>query len=99
MGIFSNLLIASFTKTASRSCYQNDYGRYDTLDEAKLACSNDSECSGIYDVFCNGPPFVLCPMKEDLKYSKSSCTYIKGMLFHFIQIYNVNYAVPSINYK
>ena len=83
MIIFSNLIIASFTKTASRSCYQNDYGRYETLDEAKYACSNDSECSGIYDVFCNGPPFVLCPKKEDLKYSKLSCTYIKGMFISF----------------
>ena len=83
MIVFSNLIIASFTKTASRSCYQNDYGRYDTLDEAKLACSNDSECSGIYDVFCNGPPFVLCPKKEEFKHSKSSCTYIKGMLISF----------------
>lgn len=75
--------LGTFIKTERRSCYQNDYGRYNTLDDAKFACSNDSECLGIYDVYCNGPPFYLCPKGKELKISKSSCTYIKGMFISF----------------
>ena len=65
-----------------RHCHDDKYGAYDTLQEAKYACTLDINCSGMYDYDCRGWPFYLCP-----KYSiyplanvrkHRSCVYVKG---------------------
>ena len=77
--LFSESIQEELIKSEGKSCYRNHYGRYATLELAKSACLNASECVGVYDMFCNGPPFYLCPREKKLKISKSSCTYIKGI--------------------
>ena len=70
--------LESFTKE-QKSCYDNKYGSFATMQDAKLVCLEDSKCIGVYDQHCDGEnSFSLCPREHDLESSTSSCTYIKG---------------------
>ena len=59
-------------------CIQ-DYGTFETFDEAKEACSSDPNCNAIYDHNCdNDDDFVLCAKNTELKMSTiGSCIYPK----------------------
>ena len=72
-------------------CSDGD-GSYGSLTEAKMACSVDSGCSGVYDKLCDGHEFYLCPGGDipaaDVykNWGLGSCTYRKGNLSQYSQI-------------
>ena len=65
-----------------QECSDATYGSYDTVDEAKIACSSIDHCKGVYDVTCNGEdPIYLCPRGSEFEESDwESCVYQRGML-------------------
>ena len=62
----------------------NRYGGYSTIAEAIVACDLDSECKGIFDNFCDGTGFTLCPSVGEYENSTKSCTYRKGNISNFV---------------
>ena len=59
------------------------YGSYESLEEAKLACINDTECIAVQDSFCDGiGDFHLC--KKGIKSPNiKSCIRVKNAVnFH-----------------
>ena len=69
-----------FSKKANSICFTtNQYGSYELLNFAELACENDAECIGIYDDHCDRKgPFQLCKygIFEQDSYTPS-CIYQK----------------------
>ena len=65
-----------FTKLENTHCYDEKYGEYETLDEAKVVCHSDSNCIAVYDNSCdNKNAFYLCPKGLPLEDSPTSCIY------------------------
>ena len=66
-------------KILSNDCDEYKYGTFFGLDEAKHACKDDANCSGIYDLNCGvDSTFHLCPNTDDvLKDSTASCVHTK----------------------
>ena len=61
-------------------CYGN-YGQYETLTEAKLACDADVSCAAIYDFGCMGADnyyYSLCHTNYVEHESSSTCLHIKA---------------------
>ena len=57
----------------------NLYGEYRSLEDAKDACNEQSDCFAVYDYLCDGKDFSLCPTGEKERKSKfASCIYKKG---------------------
>ena len=72
-----------YTTLETKACSNGRYGRYDTLNQAKKACSADSHCSGVYDPYGDGGKhgFNLCPKGIDFEdVSWDSIIFQKGML-------------------
>ena len=70
-----------YTKFEKIQCYDESYGSYDSLAEAKLACSSDSRCTGVYDQGCDSESgdIFLCPMQPPFfNSSTKSCMYVKS---------------------
>ena len=59
------------------------YGRFETLQEAKLACLADSRCRKLYDPYCHGLEVYLCNTTSEGKRPSSDvamqgpCIYLK----------------------
>ena len=58
-------------------CDDDNYGYYENVEEAKEACSNDSNCAAIYDNYCDDHVVQLCPSGYTEKASSASCLHIK----------------------
>ena len=72
------VLGVSYITVELKHCANVDYGKYGTLLGAKLACSSDENCTGVYDNGCNNAgDFSLCPNPFSAETSKSSCLYLK----------------------
>ena len=66
-------------------CSSNEYGGYETYGNAKLACSSDKNCSGVFNDLCtegwemrankSDKQFSLCPVASTA--SPNECTYKK----------------------
>ena len=71
-----------FNEISYKGCEQHRYGQFLEIADAKEACKNDKECSGIHDVECGEAKlFHLCPnVKNFLSNSESACTHIKIIL-------------------
>lgn len=67
---------ASFTQKYKTSCGKSKYKKFSSLQEAQTECGKDSECSGVYDVHCDGKYWYLCPYRSTYS-STASCTYMK----------------------
>ena len=68
--------ISHFVQVSDTHCTTNDYDSYDFLDDAKVACLNDVNCSAVYDEHCDGDEFTLCPVGFTVEHSTSnSCLY------------------------
>ena len=76
--ILDNPSFSDYTKVELKHCWPDKYGSYNTLDDAKAACTADSNCGGVYDLSCDGAPFYLCPETATLYTSSASCVYCKG---------------------
>ena len=82
---FKYALFSGYTKQEGKHCWNSKYGNYPSLEEAQSACSADSNCQGVYDLWCDTlDSYYLCPAKKssgdafELKPSGSSCVYTKG---------------------
>ena len=71
-------------------CDDDNYGYYQNVEEAKEACSNDSNCAAIYDNSCDDHGVSLCPLGYTEKQSSSSCLYIKPTGTVIIKIIKMN---------
>ena len=82
------LLDSMFAKKLKKHCFDDQYGSYDSLDEALFVCAMDENCEKIYDNGCVGGPYTLCPLKSVEMASSGSCLYMKPgthgntILFH-----------------
>ena len=61
--------------STKKFCTSRKSTKYQTLNEAKMSCFLDEECSTIYDKSCDGPPYYHCKKSSSVKSSKSSCLY------------------------
>ena len=68
---------SEYWKNVGMRCIEEGYGDYSTLERAKLACSIDNKCQGVYDLICGEGPYYLCPINAQLENSDSSCGYRK----------------------
>ena len=59
-------------------CRHDYYDYYKNLEEAKEACTKDSNCAAIFDDSCDNFKFFLCPLGYTEKVSANSCLYIKS---------------------
>ena len=71
-------------------CDDDNYGYYENVEEAKEACSKDSNCAAIYDNSCDDHGVSLCPLGYTEKQSSSSCLYIKPTGTVIIKIIKMN---------
>ena len=62
-------LVSDYTKLSKKSCYDDRYGSYYTIQEAMTACSSDENCQGVYDIGCDaqGGDIYLCPTSATFK--------------------------------
>ena len=86
-------------------CETDRYGSFSTMKSAKDACSNDTNCQGVYDRDCKsgGSNLVndihLCPTSATYSESSSGCIYQKNKdgiyfkSFNFIQHYNLRILI------
>ena len=78
-------LLDKYEMVNERYCTKR-YGALSSLPLAKLACSSDIKCLGLYDHYCNNSGrYFLCDADSETKYSASGCIYRKleysGMCF------------------
>ena len=73
------ILDSCYTKLKFKYCSRR-YGEYDTVEEAKLACTSDFNCQAVYDIGCDGHKnHYLCSSDSVYMGSHmSSCVYHKG---------------------
>ena len=69
--------VDEFVQVSQAHCATNDYDSYDLLDDAKVACLNDVNCSAVYDYKCDDiGTFRLCPVGFAVESStNNSCLY------------------------
>ena len=83
------MVFLAFIKLPERSCLNDKYGNYDSLQAAKDACKKDANCFYVYDEFCdNIGPIHLCQKNVTLLKSATSksCVYATAgnfILFRF----------------
>ena len=72
-----------FEKLVKAKCWDDKYGSYGTLNEAKIACKSDKTCAAVYDPGCNDAnECYLCPndtLEWDYKKSSPDCVYLKAV--------------------
>ena len=75
----SSFLAGNFKKINDKYCDEADfYHYYFTFKSAQNACITDSNCLGIYDKFCNGKLWHLCPIWDTYRKSwGGSCIFEK----------------------
>ena len=76
-----------YSKDSSKTCVGNEFlipanssltNSSSVLKEAKESCTNNDDCSTIYDSGCDDfGPFQLCDKYSVLENSPSSCIYTK----------------------
>ena len=66
----------NYMKIYNKWCSTRQSRVYYSLFEAKVACSQNNDCSLIYDSYCDGPPYSLC-WSSPLHSSDGSCLYLK----------------------
>ena len=71
---------SEYKKMDKKHCYDDRYGRFSTIQSAKDACSNDTNCQGVYDQGCNSRAneIFLCPTSATYETSSSSCIFHKN---------------------
>ena len=63
----------------------NTYGEYNSLNVAKMACLNDTQCMGVYEASCNkNGPFALFKNNFVTKLYGVNCIYKRIMYGKFI---------------
>lgn len=71
----------SFTKKYRTSCRKSKYNKFSSLQGAQNECIKDDNCSRVYDRWCDGNTWYLCPHGSIVSFSLFSCTYLKEGTF------------------
>ena len=83
-------------KTNIKVDISNTYNRYDTLSVAKMACTNETECIGIYEAFCDKDgPFELLKNNFVTSIFGRNCIYKKTD--YGKSSYSVQFRLPIPN--
>ena len=85
---------ANYKKIAGKSCFNDKYESYYTLQDAKLACSSDPRCKAIYEDGCNDSEFFLCPESATFYDSWFSCIFEKERKGKFTMV--IRFVVINI---
>ena len=74
----------NYCKMEKKHCSGDHYGSYNSVDDAKAACSVDSNCQSVYHSGCSTSGTVfLCLIGSSYSTSTSSCIYEKeGILYY-----------------
>ena len=64
-----------------KHCWGDHYGSFPTIQSAKDACSNDTNCQGVYDQGCDSGAndIFLCQTSTTYSSSSSSCIFQKNV--------------------
>ena len=74
----SNIAVQEYARIESHYC-RNNIEEFDTLDAAKLKCSNTTGCTMLYDQRGEGHTFRICGHPPDKVTSKrNSVLYVQG---------------------
>jgi len=69
---------SGYIKNELKQCWNDKYGSYVSMADAKWACNYDSNCKGVYDTDCDGKgTYHLCPNDATYVDSGKSCIYDK----------------------
>ena len=68
-----------YSKLSYKHCWDDRKGSYSTIDKAKDACNQNTDCKGVYVQDCNADPnnIYLCPSNAVFRNSSSSCIHEK----------------------
>ena len=66
----------------------NDIQDYSTLQEAKAACINNTECTMIFDYACDGGSWTTCKGQQRSSLS-GTCSWLKGNITRDLVGYNI----------
>ena len=80
------ILSSEYVKSVDAYCDQTS-GNYQTLLEAKLACTTDSSCSAITDYECEGTRYWLCTGAIKVS-AAGSCAWFQGKHQTFCKIHH-----------
>ena len=91
-----------FPKKIKKHCYGDQYGSYDSLNDALFACAMDKNCEKLYDNGCKGGPYTLCPWKSVEMASSRSCLYMKPgkhgntLFFYALKFISSDYLINTL---
>jgi hypothetical protein len=78
--IYEKPKVVTYIKMEKKHCWGQKYGSYNTVADAKVACSSDAACTGVYDNGCNaeaGTIYLCGAVPNGYSTSGSSCVYKK----------------------
>ena len=80
--ISKNVLSAfAFKEPEKKNCSNDYYGDYEGLEDAKVACKADKNCTAVYDIRCdNHNKFYLCSKNASVLSSEISCLHEKFLV-------------------
>ena len=74
-------------KLTKKRCIRNiGQERFTNIDEAKERCSNDEQCSGLYNSFYS-KDFTLCDAKKELHFSDNGFVLHKTGITAYISFF------------
>ena len=81
-----------YPKLADKYCSKYyESTKYPSLMSAMAACEKDADCGSVYDEFCDGKRYFICPTSTKIKtsdHSVRSCVYPKGNYQRLLIKYN-----------
>lgn len=98
-------LVFRYKRLSNTGCKNNWYGSFTEIQEAKIACKEDDNCSAVYDVECgNGNKYHLCPEEdgegEDVWINSAmSCIHLKLIVGRYIETEQNNQLSVYLNFS
>ena len=79
--IKNNFFLELYTKLESKWCNHHSQTKYDSIEQAKVACSEDLLCKAVYDHGCDAEPqdIYTCSFLSIYQYDPVSCLYNKNI--------------------
>ena len=77
------VFLDAYVKTKGKRCSVKNHTMYQTLIEAKVACTlQRNDCWGIYDDSCDGNDYYICEKNSKILSSqvKNTCIYTQPFL-------------------
>ena len=80
-----------YTKLLGKFCMGNDIASYTTLQAAKAACANNTECDCIHDYECNGDIWIIGNGSDISSSNVGSCAWTgRPGKFTFLSRFGIN---------